>query len=374
MSKDRDPKASGVNRRTFLKTGAAAAAGVAAVTGKAKADDRGGFGARFSRVVRVYDPQVTDWDYSSNYYWDYIDQDRLNHMVDEGIKELAHVFPGYNHLKRAWMRIMNPYQAGDKIAVKINLNNYAGMSNEMDAIGPPIAALCRGLVDVLGVPAGDIYVYDCSRPIDQARVRTYVPYAVNWVESGDTLAQADYDAPVTYRGISTQYMPKVVTQAQHLINMPLFKDHMFCLSTMAFKNHLGTTKPGPSSLHSPIHTNLSDLNATPHIRDKTRLLFGDALFGLYNGGPYGEPMQWSTFPGGPTPNSIFLSKDPVAHESVMIDYLIAEQEHHGISVISHEFLHDASQYHELGVHEHRGPGGKYNRILYRQINAGDTFQ
>jgi len=373
MSKDRDEKPKGVNRRNFIKTGAAAAAGLAASTGKAQGETRRGFGTRLSRVVRVFDPQVTDWDYSSNYYFDYIDQDRLDHMVDEGIKVVGHVFPGANHLFRAWRRVMAPYQAGDKIAVKINLNNYAGMSNEMDAIGPPIASLCRGLVDVLGVPAGDIYIYDCSRPISQARVRTYVPYAVNWVESGDTLAQADYDAPISFRSISTQYMPKVLTQAQHLINMPLFKDHMFCLSTMAFKNHLGTTKPGPSNLHSPIHTNLSDLSANPHIRNKTRLIFGDALFGLYNGGPYGEPMQWSTFPGGPTPNSIFLSKDPVAHESVMIDYLIAEQEHHGISVISHDFLHDAANHHQLGVHEHRASSGKYHRIKYFQVNAGETF-
>ena len=373
MSEDRDRKGSGVDRRTFIKTGAAAAAGIAASKKGVESAGPDGIGQRISRVVRVYDPQVTDWDYSSNYYWDYIDQDRLNHMVNEGIMNLAHVFPGENFLYRSWLRIMHPYTAGDKVAIKINLNNYAGMSNEMDAIGPPIAALCKGLIEVLGMPAGNIYVYDCSRPISQARVRTYVPYAVNWVESGDALAQADYDAPISFRGISNQYVPKVVTQAQHLINMPLFKDHMFCLSTMAFKNHLGTTKPGPSNLHSPIHTNLSDLAATPHIRLKTRLIFADALFGLYNGGPYGQPMQWSTFPGGPTPNSLFLAKDPVAHESVMIDYLIAEQEHHGINVISHEFLHDAAQHHNLGIHEHRGPGGKYHRIKYSQVNAADTF-
>ena len=29
-------------------------------------------------MVRVYDTDVTNWDYSSNYYWQYIDQDRLD--------------------------------------------------------------------------------------------------------------------------------------------------------------------------------------------------------------------------------------------------------------------------------------------------------
>ena len=68
-----------------------------------------------------------------------------------------------------------------------------------------------------------------------------------------------------------------------------------------------------------------------------------------------------------------LAKDPVAHESVMIDYLIAEQEHHGINVISHEFLHDAAGHHNLGEHEHRSPSGKYTRLKYVQVDAGETF-
>ena len=356
-----------LNRRDFLKTGAAAAAGVAVTqpfaAKKAKAATPRG-GAR-PKVVRVHDDRATFWDYSSNYYFDHVNQGVVDDMLDVGVKCLTNTFT----VAHAWDVIMATYQPGDKVAVKINLNNYAGMSNEMDAIAPTINALCHGLVEIKGIPAADIRVYDCSRPIHQQRVKDRVTYGVTYVESGDALAQADYDAPITFRGISNQYIPLVVSQSQHLINMPLFKDHMFCLSTMAFKNHLGTSKPGPSSLHSPIHTNLSDLAATPHIRDKTRLLIGDALFGLYNGGPYGEPMQWSTFPGGPTPNSLFLSFDPVAHESVMIDYLIAEQEHHGISVISHEFLQDAMDYHNLGVHEHRNAQGNYTDIWYIQRDA-----
>jgi hypothetical protein len=364
MSKrDDEKKKSGgcVHRRDFLKTGAAAAAG-AAVTWpytekRAMAADT--VRAR-PKVVRVHDDRATFWDYSSNYYFDHVDQDVVDNMLDVGVKCLTNSLTAAD----AWDVIMDSYTAGDKVAVKINMNNYAGMSNEMDAIAPSINALCRGLVDIKGIPAADIRVFDCSRPIHQQRVKDRTNYAVTWVESGDTLAGADYSAPVTFRNISTQYIPLVVSQSQHLINLPLFKDHFYVLATMCFKNHLGTSKPGPSNLHSSMHTNLSDFYVNPHIRDKTRLVMGDALFGLYNGGPYGNPMQWSTFPNGPTPNSLFLAFDPVAHESVMVDYLLAEQAHHGISETSHNYLHEAADYHNLGVHEHRSAQGYYSNIHY----------
>jgi hypothetical protein len=356
-----------LNRRDFIKTGAAAAAGAAVAqpfSGLKLRAAAGRDGGR-PKVVRVYDDRATFWDYSSTYYFDHVNQGVVDDMLEVGVKCLTNTFT----VAEAWGAIMAAYQPGDKVAVKINLNNYAGMSNEMDAIAPSINALCHGLVDIKGIPAADIRVYDCSRPIHQQRVKDRVTYGVTYVESGDALAQADYDAPVTFRNISTQYIPLVVSQSQHLINLPLFKDHFYVLATMCFKNHLGTSKPGPSSLHPSIHTNLSDFYVNPHIRDKTRLVLGDALFGLYDGGPYGEPMPWDTFPNGPTPNSLFLSFDPVAHESVMIDYLLAEQAYHGVSETSHQYLHEAMDYHGLGVHEHRDAQGNYTNIWYIERDA-----
>lgn len=162
-------------------------------------------------------------------------------------------------------------------------------------------------------------------------------------------------------------MPYVVSGCQHIINIPLFKDHTLVLGTMTLKNHFGTVKPWTFHLHHPIEYNLSDLNADSNIRLKTRLIVADALFGVWDGGPGGVPMQWETFPGGLTPNSIFLGFDPVAHESVMTDYLIREQEYHGVSLLSHYYLHDAMEYHGLGIHEHRDENGNYRNINYVEI-------
>ncbi len=316
------------------------------------------------RVVRAYDGEATSWNYQSNYYFDYIDQTAVDQMFLQALEALT----GASSVLQACQVLIPTYQAGDKIAIKINLNNTANQSNEIDATAPVLNALLLALITHKGVPAEDIYVYDVSRPIPTFRIRSRVPWNVNYVQSGDGLAQLDPSAPIHFRYIPTQYCPYVLSLADHLIDLCLFKDHLFVLATMGMKNHFGTTRPSPSNLHSPIDPNISDLNATPHIRSKTRLVVGDALFGVYTGGPYGEPQQWATFPGGPTPNSIFLGFDPVATESVMIDYLIAEQVHRGVPRLSHKYLHDAMVNHSLGWHEHRGANGNYQVIDYVQLD------
>jgi hypothetical protein len=352
-----------LSRRDFVKGTSNVAAGVAlgvtALGQKIRIDPQ-----RLPRVVRVYDQNASSWDWQSNYYFDFIDQAAVNQMFFQGLQSLT----GAGSVRIACERLIPSYQPGDKIAIKINLNNNSNQSNGIDATAPVLNAVLLALISGLGVPDGDIYVYDVSRAIPSFRIRSRVPYGVNYVQSGDALAQSDSGAPISFRGISTQYCPKVLTQADHLIDLPLFKDHVYVLATMGMKNHFGTTRPGPAYLHNPIHQNLSDLNATPHIRDKTRLVIADALFGVYTGGPYGEPQQWVTFPGGPNPNSIFLGIDPVATESVMIDYLLAERLHHGLAHKSHEYLHDAMDYNHLGQHEHRNAAGKYTRIEYIELD------
>jgi len=352
----------GISRREFVKSSSKAAIGVA--LGVSSLESMIPKGTRMPRVVRSYDANATWWDYQSNYYFDFVDQSAVNRMFIQGVRTLMEAGSDL----KAWDKLLGGYRVGGKVAIKINCNNYSNQTNQIDATAPSINAVLLGLIEILGIPPADIYVYDCSRPIPAWRIRDRVLWDVNFVQSGDSLAQADNDAPIEFRNAGTQYCPYVLTQANHLIDLCLFKDHLYVLSTMGFKNHFGTTRPGPAYLHSNIQTNLSDLNATPQIRNKTRLIVGDALWGVYTGGPYGLPQQWDTFPGGPTPNSIFLGQDPVAVESVMVDYLIAEQEYHGIPLLSHEYLQDAMDYYGLGVHEHRDEQGNYQLIDYVELD------
>jgi hypothetical protein len=89
---------------------------------------------------------------------------------------------------------------------------------------------------------------------------------------------------------------------------------------------------------------LADINDNPHIRDKTRLVIGDGLFG----NPYvnwDSVERWDIF-NNDDPNILFFSTDPVAISSVMMDYIVAERGNQ-----DHEHLHAAASL-GLGVHEH----------------------
>jgi hypothetical protein len=362
---DRERKSAcrNISRREFVKKTSKAAVGMALGLSALEKLNVPGHLRDNPRVVRAYNPDATWWDYESDYYFDFVDQEAVDRMFLDGVQVLMDTGSDF----QAWSRLFPGNRRESKIAIKINCNNQSDRSNEIDATAPVINAVLLGLCETIGVLPENIYVYDCSRPVFQWRIRDRVLWEVNYVQIGDELSHTDYSAPIEFRRSITHYCPYVLTQSDYLVNLCLFKDHARVLSTMGFKNHFGTVRPDPLYLHRPIQFNLGDLNATPHIREKTRLTVGDTLWAIYDGGPSGWPQQWETFPGGPTPNSIFLGQDPVATESVMIDYLIAEQEYRGIQVINHNYLHDAMEYHGLGVHEHRNEHGEYQLIDYVQI-------
>ena len=89
---------------------------------------------------------------------------------------------------------------------------------------------------------------------------------------------------------------------------------------------------------------LADINNNPHIRDKTRLVIGEGLYGNpYRNWQFTE--RWKIF-GNDDPNILFFSKDPVAISSVMTDYIVAER-----GKQDHQQLH-AGELIGLGVHDH----------------------
>jgi hypothetical protein len=88
------------------------------------------------------------------------------------------------------------------------------------------------------------------------------------------------------------------------------------------KNHYGSIS-GPSLLHSNIGNRMAELNALSPIKDRTRLIIGDALTACleYRGSyPY-----WSSDWTG---DSILMSFDPVAIDTMalqMLERLLTDQ-------------------------------------------------
>ena len=294
-----------------------------------------------SRVVRIHSSRSTAWDFASLRYDQAIDQSEVYRMLDRGVMELT----GLDTPETAWRSIMTGYVPGDRVAIKVN-NNNAPRDNDgqVDTDQQAINAVIAGLRGI-GIPETDIYVYDVSRsaiPRQRDGVLAVFP-GVHFVHQGNV----SWD-PVPFTGsFGSVRIPTVLTGAQHLINLHMMKMHELASVTGAMKNHLGSTS-SPSSFHSNIETTLSELNAYPHIRDKTRLIIDEALFG--SSGCCDRPRRFTNqelFPEE-TPNSLILGFDPVAIDSVLYDYWIHET---GGNVGPDDFLHIAADQ-GLGVHEH----------------------
>lgn len=358
----------------------------------APAQYSGGKGTR-PRVVRVFNKKASAWDYLSAPYIDYIDYAVVKDMLSRGLMELT----GKENAGEAWRHIIKPYKPGDKIVIKPNLNNTKiGYAKAIMTSPQVITAVVETLLES-GFQSSDITVYDLTARGNADIMSWLKRYPIGVVFGRDisSLADkvmarlylsprdADRSAPVDARhdvrskdGTHvTCYIPNVVTGAAHIINVPVFKAHQFVLQSSSLKNHFGTVRfsnfsPYPVPLHGDgIEKNIVDINRQRNIRDKTRIIIADGILGaplFFREGYARTPSRWKTLKTGPTPNSLFLSADPVALESVTADYVIREQEERGYAPYSHNYLHDAMEM-GLGVHEHRDSAGRYKLIEYKEF-------
>jgi uncharacterized protein (DUF362 family) len=373
-----------ITRREFIK---ATSSGILAlaVTPLAMGQDEGR--GAFSqipphRVVRTHNDDATYWDFETDYYWNFVRRDVVNAMMERGVKELT----GRSTALQAWQEIMSGYQSGDKIAIKINLNGYQTGSEhaQINALVEVVDAVIGGLVN-LGIPQGEIYVFDASRIIPSVRYQTLTVYPlVNFVEVADvTFGQTgdpNEKIQFTHGDLSgvTKYVADVVVNSQHLINIPIMKEHCTGI-TGTFKNHFGSVNEPIADLHGTMQASennpLVDIYLNPHIGNKTRLIVGDGLFGMsLNDGACGSgvPHRWSSF-NDVAPNSLFLSIDPVAIDSVMLDYILAERDAHGLWSHPHDHLHWGHSS-GLGIHEHPNGQGEYSEIDFVDIGMETSVE
>ncbi len=345
------------------------------------------------KVIRIFDKSATAWDYKTHPYINNINYDVVKDMLSKGLTTLTEA----KNIKDAWRTIIYPYKAGEKIVIKPNFNNTGiGYSKAIMTSPQVISAIIESLIDS-GFPAKDIIVYDLTAKKTNEIMTWLKHYPIQFVVRRDYkniwdkisarlyLGQQDSDSSAVIRMRSVIkdddgqlvncYIPRVLTEAQHLINVPVFKAHQFVLQSSALKNHFGTVRFSnfnsyPVVLHGEnIEKNIADIYRNEHIRLKTRITIVDGLFGAanFNKEGYGRvPAPWKTLSTGPTPNSLFFSFDPIALESVLADYIIHEQEANGYKPYSHQYLHDAMSM-GLGIHEHRNIKSKYTQIEYKEL-------
>lgn len=344
-------------------------------------------GQESSRVVRVHDSGATDWDFSSPFYWQHVDQAVVDRMVEEGVITLT----GTSSAVEAWGEIMMEYDPGETVAIKINCNDcWNANQNEIDSLPQVINAVIRGLKSI-GVPETDIRVIEPTEGPNPRRRILYQYYYDNiyalypdvsildgndstYIEGGNS-AIVDYADP----GIADDRITDLIVSADHLINLPIMKAIFLPWGVSgAIKNHQGSIQR-PSVNHDSIaninNNPLIDIYKNTHITSKTRLIVSDGLFGTWTGIHFsgaGEeddvPNPWVIFNNN-APNSLFFSTDPVAMDSVMQDIINAERSDRGLPNMSDPPLHAAANA-ELGIHEHGTlpPGEQPPNFVYLSID------
>jgi hypothetical protein len=223
----------------------------------------------------------------------------IRQMLDASITKLT----GLNDAIAAWASLFDP---GERIAIKVN-----AFRNSIIWTHIPLVMAVTDCLQEAGVPAEQIVIFDyftseletAGFPVnpDGPGVRCYG-------------TDRDYTGGWQIVGADVQ-LSNILLDCDALINVPVLKSHMLSGISFAMKNHYGTLSR-PENFHygERINRGMAELNALSPIKDRTRLIIGDVLEACLkhaNSFPYWQ----ADFTG----DSIFMSFDPVAHDTVGLE-------------------------------------------------------
>ncbi len=318
-----------------------------------------GVGAMPGRVAWVRDAAAVSWD-GSGYWWErgHFDEAVIRRMVSDGVAATA----GAGGAAAGWRALFEAhnaragreggYRAGQKIAVKANMNGAGTFGSDEDSsmsYTTPVLlrALLLSLVEDGGVAPGDITVYDVCRIVPGHVRELCSEGALSGVcfryndEGGGNDVVGDEAAPIVWSAEvagDANVVPACVSEADYLIGLANLKGHSYGL-TLSAKNHFGSLvnssrlrPPEAAGIHRYVsgqtmgmYTVLVDLLANRLLGAKTMLWMLDGLVVATSEGATvtREAAFWegAPFDGGFTA-SVFLSQDPVALDSVGADFLI----------------------------------------------------
>ncbi len=431
-------------RRAFLRQSLAYAGGLAvclpAVTSgldQARPKPLGvAKGIHPGRVVWAHDPEVTDWKGPDDGHWwegNRVKQERVDAMMARAVCELA----GETKPAKAWAKLFRHfnrtrgkgdvgYRAGERIAIKpnwvgmiyreghVNLDTctFIRRHDYMNTAPQMVLALISQLASA-GVPPQNITVCDtlacmvneyysilhgafsgvryedCAGKFDRLKVKTS-GQALHWSSRPEGKAQ--------------DYLPACFADAQYLINFANLKAHTGGAVTLCAKNHYGSLvrwpveqgyydmHPNCFSKDTRIYRPLVDLTGHAHLGGKTMLYLVDGLFsGVHPRDPVPQRLHAPPF-AGQWSCSLLASQDPLAIDSVGLDFLATEWPDIAGRSGADDYLHEAALANDppsgtfydpnhvtaterlasLGVHEHWNSPQEHK--YSRNLGAGEGIE
>ncbi len=220
----------------------------------------------------------------------------VRQMLDASITRLT----GLNDAREAWRALFDP---GERIAIKVN-----AFRNSLIWTHVPLVMAVTDSLQEAGIPAENIFIFDFyTSELKEAG------FTVNPDGPGVRCVGTDREYSDGFEIVGSKIqLSNVLLSCDALINMPVLKSHMLAGMSYALKNHYGTLSR-PDSFHSGNRLNmgLPELNALSPIKDRTRLVIGDALTACLR-----YANSWPYWEADYTGDSIMMSFDPVAHDAV----------------------------------------------------------
>jgi uncharacterized protein (DUF362 family) len=273
-----------------------------------------------SRVVTITDgrawqgPGWTDAD---------LDRSVVKDMITRALWELTGQADASASLAELIPQISDPTQ---RYGIKVNCVNADLPSH------PSVALALIDLLAAAGASRDNIVIYDRA-DFELARCGFTI---------GPTVYGSDHPG-VGYQDEFMEFttgavkLSKILTdRIDHLINLPVLKNHTMAGVTLSLKNHFGSTT-SPESLHGPENDcspGIAELNARPEISNITRLVLIDALFGNHKTGLYGRPDY--------APMSLIAASDPVAADTIGQSLINQRRARDGLEPIDAKHIRDAA--------------------------------
>jgi hypothetical protein len=310
----------------------------------------------------------------------------------------------FQYFNRTHGRGKAGYGAGEKIAIKANLNNTTdhGTIERLNSSPHLILSLIRQLTGPGRVPESSITIFDSSRFIPgnlYDKIHHEFP-GVTFVDhiGGDGRVKAEFKPNAILFSVESNNakgLDTTVVEATYLIDAAVLRAHVSSGVTLCAKNLFGATSINTDwrkNAHDGFHHNsdgsssysaFTDYLGHKDLGEKTILFIIDGLYGNDNvdGPPH---RKWKMAPFNDAwPNSIFMSFDGVAIDSVGFDFLTSEWPDLPDITNADNYLRESALANDppsktfydperdgircrsLGVHEHwnNGTDKKYSRNL-----------
>lgn len=308
------------------------------------------------RVAWGHNPKIATWDGLTGFWWEdqYNNQQETDKLFSQTLFSLTNI----KNEKKSWDALFryfnktkhntdNGYQTGQKIAIKVNLNNtYSQESNnEINANPTLILSLLKSLINDAGISQENITVTDPSRFMTNNvfdKLHSVYPN-VHYIDHNGgngrekaAFVENGFKYSFDFDG-QTRGLAKCMVDADYIIDMALMKGHVSQGVTLCAKNFFGCT-----SIEDDWHKNAHcsgfsqnregkrtysvypDFMGHKDLGGKTMLFLID---GIYSNKFVDKvpAFKWKLSPfNNNWPNSLFASQDGVAIDAVVLDFILKE--------------------------------------------------